>query len=245
MASVQPPGFPVAVKAAVVDVGGSPTDVVVSRYADGTFLVATQIGAFGTILRARWGGGGPGAGAPGTGGPGRPAASLLRLHVLAARRRPSSAAARRRPDASDEGRTTYSTAVLLGRRDEPLLALAARQLVEAAAEAGSTKCGALAGLLVPRARAHARARSVGGTCPRGARQSGCAWRRTARPAGPPPQPRHARRTALARPHPPTPSHNPTTLAARRPLTVAIGLKEHTPEAIRQLVAAVKEGGLLR
>ena len=46
---------------------------------------------------------------------------------------------RGRPDASAEGRTTYSTTVLLGRRDEPLLALAARQLVEAAVEGGYTR----------------------------------------------------------------------------------------------------------
>lgn len=44
-----------------------------------------------------------------------------------------------RPDASAEGRTTYSTAVLFGRRDEPLLTVAARQLVEAAVAAGYTK----------------------------------------------------------------------------------------------------------
>lgn len=129
MASVQPPGFPVAVRTAVVDIDGAATHVVASRYEDGLFLVASQIGAFGTVLRAR-------------------------------------------PDASAEGRAdghaTFSASVLLGRRDEPLLELAARQLVEAAAEAGSKK----------------------------------------------------------------------------PLTVALGLKRHTLEGVKQLVAAVKEGGLL-
>ncbi|GBF98097.1 hypothetical protein Rsub_10843 [Raphidocelis subcapitata] len=123
---VQPQGFPVAVKVARVDVGGEPTDIIASKYEDGLLLVVSQIGAFGTVLRAR-------------------------------------------PDASAEGRTTYSTSVLLGRRDEPLLTLAARQLVEAAVEGGYT----------------------------------------------------------------------------RPLTVTLGLKHHTLEAVKQLVAAVKEQGLLR
>ncbi|KAI8463093.1 MAG: hypothetical protein J3K34DRAFT_445302 [Monoraphidium minutum] len=127
MAEVQPPGFPVSVRAAVLDVGGAPIDVVVSKYEDGLFLVASQIGAFGTVMRAK-------------------------------------------PDATAEGRAlTYSTAVLLGRRDEPLLALAARQLVEAAVEAGNT----------------------------------------------------------------------------RPLTLSLGLKEHSLAAIKQLVAGIKEQGLLR
>jgi hypothetical protein len=31
----------------------------------------------------------------------------------------------------------------------------------------------------------------------------------------------------------------------RPLILALGLKEHTLEGVRQLVAAVKEAGLLR
>jgi hypothetical protein len=31
---------------------------------------------------------------------------------------------------------------------------------------------------------------------------------------------------------------------RRPLTVTLGLKEHSLEAIKQLVSAVKDGGLL-
>jgi Proteasome assembly chaperone 3 len=43
-----------------------------------------------------------------------------------------------RQDSTLEGRSTFSISVLVGRRDEPLLLIAARQLVEIAA-AGSTK----------------------------------------------------------------------------------------------------------
>jgi hypothetical protein len=53
----QPPGFPVAVKALSVQVAGVPTDIVASKYEDGLLLVVSQIGAFGTIIRARWVGG--------------------------------------------------------------------------------------------------------------------------------------------------------------------------------------------
>ena len=38
---------------------------------------------------------------------------------------------------------------------------------------------------------------------------------------------------------------PKTPPAPRPLTVTLGLKHHTLEAVKQLVAAVKEQGLLR
>ncbi|KIZ07523.1 hypothetical protein MNEG_0436 [Monoraphidium neglectum] len=142
MASVQPPGFPVSVNVARFDVDGAPTDVVVSKYEDCVMLVASQIGAFGTILSAS-------------------CPALLRITTwlnLGGR-----------PDASAEGRTTYSTTVLLGKRDEPLLTLAARQLVEASVEAGNT----------------------------------------------------------------------------RPLTVSLGLKHHTLGGVKQLVGAIKDGGLLR
>lgn len=57
MTSVQPPGFPVSVRAAQVDVGGEPTDIVCSKYEDAVLLVISQIGCFGTIIRARWAGG--------------------------------------------------------------------------------------------------------------------------------------------------------------------------------------------
>ena len=53
MAAVQPPGFPVSVKTARFDVDGEPADAVASRYEDGTFLIISQIGAFGTVLRAK------------------------------------------------------------------------------------------------------------------------------------------------------------------------------------------------
>lgn len=42
-------------------------------------------------------------------------------------------------DATFEGKTTFSTSVLVGKRDEPLLTVAARQLVEHANSRGSTK----------------------------------------------------------------------------------------------------------
>ncbi|WIA35126.1 hypothetical protein OEZ86_003607 [Tetradesmus obliquus] len=42
-------------------------------------------------------------------------------------------------DATFEGKTTFSTSVLVGKRDEPLLTVAARQLVEHANSKGSTK----------------------------------------------------------------------------------------------------------
>jgi hypothetical protein len=38
-----------------------------------------------------------------------------------------------------EGKTTFSTSVLVGKRDEPLLTIAARQLVELAHSKGSSK----------------------------------------------------------------------------------------------------------
>jgi hypothetical protein len=52
-AQAQPDGFPVAVKVARVDVAGEPTDIIASKYEDGLLLVVSQIGAFGTVLRAR------------------------------------------------------------------------------------------------------------------------------------------------------------------------------------------------
>ncbi len=42
-------------------------------------------------------------------------------------------------DAAFDGSTTFSTSVLLGRRDEPLLQLCARQVVEMAGSAGLRK----------------------------------------------------------------------------------------------------------
>eukprot|EP00775_Hariotina_reticulata_P004578 gene4578-4832_t len=44
-----------------------------------------------------------------------------------------------RQDATFEGKTTYSTTVLIGKRDEPLLTVAARQLVELAHSKGISK----------------------------------------------------------------------------------------------------------
>jgi len=44
-----------------------------------------------------------------------------------------------RQDATLEGKTTYSTTVLIGKRDEPLLTVAARQLVELAHSKGISK----------------------------------------------------------------------------------------------------------
>ncbi len=46
-----------------------------------------------------------------------------------------------RQDATFDGLTTYSINVLMGRRDEALLTLCARQLVELATASGNTKCG--------------------------------------------------------------------------------------------------------
>ncbi|GIL75283.1 hypothetical protein Vretimale_7977 [Volvox reticuliferus] len=44
-----------------------------------------------------------------------------------------------RKDATFDGRTTFSTSVVVGKRDEPTLELAARQLVEALGELGHSK----------------------------------------------------------------------------------------------------------
>jgi len=52
-ASVQPAGFPVSVRATRVVVAGMPTDIVCSKYEDAVLLVISQIGAFGTVIRAR------------------------------------------------------------------------------------------------------------------------------------------------------------------------------------------------
>lgn len=43
----------------------------------------------------------------------------------------------RRQDSTFEGKTTFSTSVLVGKRDEPLLTIAARQLVEFAHSKGT------------------------------------------------------------------------------------------------------------
>lgn len=45
----------------------------------------------------------------------------------------------RRQDSTFEGKTTFSTSVLIGKRDEPLLTVAARQLVDLASSKGNTK----------------------------------------------------------------------------------------------------------
>jgi hypothetical protein len=42
----------------------------------------------------------------------------------------------RRQDVSLEGKSTYSTAVLMGKRDEPLIHLVARQAIEQLSQAG-------------------------------------------------------------------------------------------------------------
>jgi hypothetical protein len=52
-AALQPAGFPVSVKASRADVGGLPTELVASKYEDALMLVASQIGAFGTVVRAK------------------------------------------------------------------------------------------------------------------------------------------------------------------------------------------------
>lgn len=44
-----------------------------------------------------------------------------------------------RQDSTFEGKTTFSTSTLVGKRDEPLLTIAARQLVEHAHSKGFTK----------------------------------------------------------------------------------------------------------
>ncbi|GLC35635.1 hypothetical protein PLESTB_000185700 [Pleodorina starrii] len=44
-----------------------------------------------------------------------------------------------RQDATFDGRTTFSTSVVLGKRDDPPLELAARQLVQALGELGHSK----------------------------------------------------------------------------------------------------------
>jgi hypothetical protein len=44
-----------------------------------------------------------------------------------------------RQDSTFEGKTTFSTSVLVGKRDEPLLTIAARQLVELAHSKGISK----------------------------------------------------------------------------------------------------------
>lgn len=45
----------------------------------------------------------------------------------------------RRQDSTFEGKTTFGTSVLVGKRDEPLLTIAARQLVELAHSKGISK----------------------------------------------------------------------------------------------------------
>lgn len=128
-----PRGFPVAVRAATATVDGERTDLICSRYQDGTFLIASQIGAFGTVLRAK-------AEAP--------TATAGAEGVAAAPPLPGGAGGGDEEDDDSDfggpagarpGAVTYSTSVLLGRRDEPLLALAARQLVELASAAGNTQ----------------------------------------------------------------------------------------------------------
>ena len=136
-----PSGFPVAVRTAVATVDGERTDLICSKYEDGVFLIATQIGAFGTVLRAKAEAPTSAAAAEAAGGPAGAAAG------------PAAYGGGGDSDGSDEdgdgggfggagarrSAVTYSTTVLLGRRDEPLLALAARQLVEAACAAGNTR----------------------------------------------------------------------------------------------------------
>jgi hypothetical protein len=43
-----------------------------------------------------------------------------------------------RPDVTIEGKSTFNTTILLGKRDEPLIQLAARQMVELTSAAGSS-----------------------------------------------------------------------------------------------------------
>jgi hypothetical protein len=50
---LQPAGFPVSVKSARAQVGGLPTDLIASKYEDALLLVVSQIGAFGTVIRAK------------------------------------------------------------------------------------------------------------------------------------------------------------------------------------------------
>lgn len=88
-----PAGFPVATREVLCTVGGHPTHVLLSAYADRLLIVATQVGTLGTVLHAE------------------------KETVLG-------------------GGTTYRVETLVGRRDDPLLELCARQLAERVAAAG-------------------------------------------------------------------------------------------------------------
>lgn len=48
-----PEGFPVAVKSVKTDIGGQPTDIISSKYADATLLMITQLGTVGTVIQAK------------------------------------------------------------------------------------------------------------------------------------------------------------------------------------------------
>lgn len=50
---MQPPGFPVGVKAAAVSLGGQPADLICSTYHDAAVLMVNQLGTVGTVLLAK------------------------------------------------------------------------------------------------------------------------------------------------------------------------------------------------
>ncbi|XP_030482959.2 uncharacterized protein LOC115699608 [Cannabis sativa] len=90
------PSFPVTNKNISLEIKGNKTDVVICSYDDHFFVIATQIGTMGTILKAR----------------------------------------------KDEGmltQPTFDVSVIVGKRDEPMLVVCARQLIEQISLSGSTK----------------------------------------------------------------------------------------------------------
>ncbi len=97
-------------------VQGVPTDFHLTSYADRVLLVVTQLGSVGTVIEAS---------VDSAAGGGAAAAAAL-AHPQGG-------------GAESQGGPTYTTSVLLGRRDEPLLQLCARQIVQQAQRAGCAK----------------------------------------------------------------------------------------------------------
>jgi Proteasome assembly chaperone 3 len=111
------PGFQVRTKTYAFLSGGLATDVHMTAYEDRVLVVVTQTGSFGTIIDARY------------------TCTCTPVHFVTA----LILELWYRQESNFEGQPTFSTSVVLGVRDEPLLTLCARSVLEHAHKAGCAK----------------------------------------------------------------------------------------------------------
>ncbi|XP_050878990.1 uncharacterized protein LOC127082796 isoform X1 [Lathyrus oleraceus] len=104
------PNFPVSQLNFSLEIKGNKTEIIISSYEDHVMVIATQIGAMGTILHAR------------------KDCSHSRTCLIYARKEEGMSI-----------NPTFNVSVLFGKRDEPMLVACARQLIEHMTLSGVSK----------------------------------------------------------------------------------------------------------